>query len=167
MFNFVVCSNCFHIKVHRHAVQQQQHNHHQQQQQHQIARRDHPMSKSFDNLRYFENNLSLNLILHLSDTFSVSSDESENFIPRIIRWLRHFQSSGFLASWVFYCCEFSILLVFCSVGSLVLLVFWFSSLASAVTKVHVTFLAISFLSKGPSNLIMSLYLKSKAKSRIE
>jgi len=54
----------------RHAVQQQQHHHHQQQQQHPIARRDHPISKSFDNL---------------SDTFSVSSDESENFIPRIIR----------------------------------------------------------------------------------
>merc|ERR1719225_1352097 len=60
----------------RHAVQQQQQqqHHHQQQQQlqqqHQIARRDHPISKSFDNL---------------SDTFSVSSDESENFIPRIIR----------------------------------------------------------------------------------
>merc|ERR1719275_89283 len=55
----------------RHAVQQQQQHHHQQQQQqHPIARRDHPISKSFDNL---------------SDTFSVSSDESENFIPRIIR----------------------------------------------------------------------------------
>ena len=27
----------------------------------------------------------MDLILHLSDTFSVSSDESENFIPRIIR----------------------------------------------------------------------------------
>merc|ERR1719278_814348 len=51
--------------------QQQQHHHQQQQQQqHPIARRDHPISKSFDNL---------------SDTFSVSSDESENFIPRIIR----------------------------------------------------------------------------------
>merc|ERR1719285_127943 len=57
----------------RHAVQKQQQPHHhqqQQQQQHPIARRDHPISKSFDNL---------------SDTFSVSSDESENFIPRIIR----------------------------------------------------------------------------------
>merc|ERR1719278_386150 len=50
--------------------QQQQQPQQQQQQQHQIARRDHPISKSFDNL---------------SDTFSVSSDESENFIPRIIR----------------------------------------------------------------------------------
>jgi len=58
----------------RHTVQKQQQHHHQQQQQqqqqHPIARRDHPISKSFDNL---------------SDTFSVSSDESENFIPRIIR----------------------------------------------------------------------------------
>merc|ERR1719507_490463 len=38
----------------RHAVQQQQQqqqqHHHQQQQQHPIARRDHPISKSFDNL---------------------------------------------------------------------------------------------------------------------
>ena len=43
--------------IHRHAVQQQQqqHHHQQQQQQHPIARRDHPISKSFDNLRYFEN----------------------------------------------------------------------------------------------------------------
>merc|ERR1719278_536772 len=50
--------------------QQQQQPQQQQQQQHIIARRDHPISKTFDNL---------------SDTFSVSSDESENFIPRIIR----------------------------------------------------------------------------------
>jgi len=65
------------FSVYRHAVQpqhhqqqQQQQQPQQQQQQHIIARRDHPISKSFDNL---------------SDTFSVSSDESENFIPRIIR----------------------------------------------------------------------------------
>merc|ERR1712117_413971 len=51
------------FSVHRHAVLQSH-----QQQHHSIAR--HPISKSFDNL---------------SDTFSVSSDESENFVPRIIR----------------------------------------------------------------------------------
>jgi len=50
------------FSVYRHAIQQQQ--------QQPGLRRDHPVSKSFDNL---------------SDTFSVSSDESENFIPRIIR----------------------------------------------------------------------------------
>lgn len=41
-----------------------------QHQQHSGLKRDNVVSKSFDNL---------------SDTFSVSSDESENFIPRIIR----------------------------------------------------------------------------------
>lgn len=55
------------FSVHRHAVLQSHQQQHQQQ-QHSIAR--HPISKSFDNL---------------SDTFSVSSDESENFVPRIIR----------------------------------------------------------------------------------
>merc|ERR1719400_2142245 len=55
------------FSVHRHAVLQSHQQQHQQQ-QHSIAR--HPISKSFDNL---------------SDTFSVSSDEVENFVPRIIR----------------------------------------------------------------------------------
>ena len=67
-----------HQDIHRHTVQQQQQHHHQQQ-QHPIARRDHPLSKSFDNLRYFENKNALGRGYAPSyDTCCVAFEQSEN-----------------------------------------------------------------------------------------